>query len=85
MLPCVEIHSSAIHGLGLFATVALEPGAVLGRYEGRRHRARQASLLPRDSSVTYLFVLSDGSRIDGATGGSALRHLNTLRSQLLCL
>jgi SET domain-containing protein len=76
MPACFEIRTSPIHGLGLFASVELEAGAVLGTYQGRRYRARQASRLPIDSGVTYLFRLSDGSLIDGSSSGNALRHLN---------
>lgn len=51
-------------------------GTVVGTYEGRRYSQTQASRKVWDDDLTYLFGLSDGTLIDGAEGGNALRHLN---------
>ncbi len=75
-LPGVEVHDSGIHGLGAFASRDLPVGTKLGQYAGRRYSAEEAETVDWDSSLTYLFGLSDGTLIDGADGGNATRHLN---------
>ena len=76
--PCpdrVEVRPSRIHGQGVFALRELRAGQAIGTYAGRRYPAG-AMREARNDRVTYLFVLSDGSMIDGAQGGNATRHLN---------
>jgi len=71
----VAVRPSGIHGLGVFATVNIAAQQFIGAYEGRRYAPRT----PRpdwDGEMTYLFLLSDGSLIDGAHGGNATRHIN---------
>ena len=70
-----EVRTSGVHGLGVFALRELRGGQPIGVYAGRRYRAFEA-LEAWDDRLTYLFVLSDGSVIDGAQGGNATRHLN---------
>ena len=72
----MEVHDSGIHGLGAFASRDLPVGTKLGQYAGRRYSAEEAETVDWDSSLTYLFGLSDGTLIDGADGGNATRHLN---------
>lgn len=75
-LPDVEVHQSGVHGLGAFATRRLKGGTNLGEYAGRRYTEEEAAQVDWNSSLTYLFSLSDGTLIDGAQGGNATRHLN---------
>lgn len=75
-LPCVDVHDSGVHGLGAFASQDLAVGTKLGQYAGRRYSAEEAEAVDWDSSLTYLFGLSDGTLIDGSDGGNATRHLN---------
>ncbi len=75
-LPLVEVRQSDIHGLGVFALVALPKGSTLGHYDGKRYSARQIAKVDWNEKLTYLFGLSDGSTIDGGQGGNATRHLN---------
>lgn len=72
----IEVRRSAVHGLGVFARRDLPSGAVVGVYTGRRYTPKQARRLRWHSPMTYLFLLSDGTVIDGAQGGNATRHLN---------
>jgi uncharacterized protein len=71
----VEIRSSGIHGLGVFALRHLDDEMVIGEYMGRRHPAG-ADLDDGGTGLTYLFLLHDGSTIDGADGGNATCFLN---------
>jgi len=75
-LRSVDVRHSAIHGHGVFATQAIEPGSVIGRYAGRRHGPGQVHEHDWDHDVTHVFGLSDGSVIDGADGGNATRYIN---------
>lgn len=77
--PLVEVRSSPIHGEGVYARHRLPPGTCLGMYEGRRYTAETLLAIDWDQrypGLTYLFELSDGTTIDGAEGGNALRFLN---------
>jgi len=71
----LDILPSAIHGRGVFAVADLEAGLDVGRYAGRRYPAGTARP-DWDGRVTYLFLLSDGTLIDGARGGNLTRHIN---------
>jgi SET domain-containing protein len=71
----VEVQRSTIHGWGVFAIADLEAGQNVGRYAGRRYPAG-ANRPDWDGKVTYLFLLSDGTLIDGARGGNFTRHIN---------
>jgi uncharacterized protein len=72
----VEVRDSRIHGLGAFARRGMQPGHVVGRYEGRRYSPTEEGEAEVDHHLTYLFGLSDGSLINGAEGGNATRHIN---------
>lgn len=72
----IHVKQSPLHGQGVFASVALRPGMVVGHYEGRRYSAEEAAQRDWNRALTYLFTLSDGTLIDGAAGGNATRHLN---------
>lgn len=72
----IEVRTSAIHGSGAFATRALEPEDLIGRYTGKVYPAAAVSERDWDHAVTFVFGLSDGPVIDGAQGGNATRHIN---------
>ncbi len=73
--PDLELHESAVHGMGVFARRGLPPGRQVGVYEGRR--IRPGDQVDEDPlPITYVFGLSDGSLIDGADGGNAMRLIN---------
>ncbi len=74
-LATILVRPSTIHGLGVFAVVDLEAGQKVGMYARRRYAPRQARP-DWDGELTYLFLLSDGTLIDGAEGGNATRHIN---------
>ena len=77
--PSIEVRRSPVHGRGVYAVRPLAAGTPLGDYEGRRHDAEALLAIDwgrRHGGRTYLFALSDGTVIDGAEGGNALRFLN---------
>lgn len=74
--PAVEVHTSTIHGSGVFARRRLPAGSRIGRYDGRRYSADEALQRAWDRRLTYVFGLSDGSVIDGSAGGNATRFIN---------
>jgi len=71
----LEVQPSPIHGRGVFAIADLKAGQNVGRYAGRRYPAG-ATRPDWDGKVTYPFLLSDGTLIDGARGGNLTRHIN---------
>ncbi len=71
----IAVRQSPIHGQGVFALRAMHTREEIGCYDGRRYAPDETD--PAwDDNLTYLFGLSDGSVIDGAQGGNALRHIN---------
>lgn len=72
----IETQRSAIHGTGAFATQDIAEGTRIGTYAGRRYSAAQARRRHWDSTLTYVYALSDGSLIDASASGNATRHLN---------
>jgi SET domain-containing protein len=76
LMSALDVRSSTIHGRGVFAAGAIPMGARIGRYGGRRFAGEDERLLARRQGPTYLFGLSDGSYIDGARGGNAMRFIN---------
>ncbi|MDR5646762.1 SET domain-containing protein [Burkholderia cenocepacia] len=75
----VVVRRSSVHGRGVFALMALEPGERILEYRGeliawqaaiRQHRKRGVS------GHTYFFGLSDGRVIDGGQRGNSARWLN---------
>jgi len=71
----VEVRRSKVHGQGVFAVRSYRAGDTIGRYAGRRYGPGEHHA-GWDDRLTYLFALSDGSTIDGAQGGNAIRHIN---------
>lgn len=71
----VEIRRSEIHGQGVFAVRDFRVGEEIGLYAGRRYGPDEYHV-GWDDKLTYLFGLSDGSTIDGAQEGNAMRHVN---------
>lgn len=72
----IEVRHSNVHGRGAFARRPLPSGTIVGSYRGRRFSPDEVRDVAWDSSLTYLYELSDGSYIDGGQGGNATRHLN---------
>lgn len=72
----VQVRRSALHGQGVFALVRMKSGAVVDHYEGQRYSPDEVGGRDWNNALTYAFGLSDGTVIDGATGGNATRHLN---------
>lgn len=75
----VTVRRSTIHGKGVFALRALNPGERIFEYKGlvttwkeasRHHERRE------QESHTFLFGRSDGRVIDGGRGGNSARWLN---------
>ena len=62
----IEVRSSSIHGLGVFATRTIRKGEWIGRYVGRRTE--------RDG--TYVYWVQDGDAWKGYEGFGRLRFLN---------
>jgi len=72
----IEVRASGIHGDGAFARKAIRAGQMIGNYAGERYSAEDVGNRDWDLEVTYVFGLSDGSVIDGSSGGNVMRHLN---------
>jgi len=63
----VEVKSSAIHGLGVFAGRAIEAGARVGVYEGA---------VTEDNGTYVLWVMQEDGTELGIDGRNELRFLN---------
>ncbi|MDR8766216.1 SET domain-containing protein [Burkholderia multivorans] len=75
----VVVRRSPVHGRGVFALQALEPGERLLEYKGEVIAWRVAIRQHRKSGAsghTYFFGLSDGRVIDGGRWGNSARWLN---------
>ncbi|HEM7852767.1 TPA: SET domain-containing protein [Burkholderia multivorans] len=75
----VVVRRSPVHGRGVFALQALEPGERILEYKGDLIRWQTAVRAHRKSGVsghTYFFGLSDGRVIDGGQWGNSARWLN---------
>lgn len=74
------VRSSAVHGRGAFARVAIPAGTRLIEYAGRRLTPAQAeALYPDDDGTaphTFLFAIDDDVVVDAGVGGNAARWLN---------
>ncbi len=69
------IRSSSIHAAGCYATKPIRKGARVAEYDGPRLTKRQADRLYKESPVTYLFGIGDGSVvIDGHSMAMFINH-----------
>jgi len=69
------IRSSAIHATGCFTTTPIRKGARVAEYAGPRISKEEADALYKNSIVTYLFGLGDGSIvIDGEGPARFINH-----------
>jgi uncharacterized protein len=62
------IRSSSIHAAGCYTTSRIPKGAKVVEYTGPRVSKRQADKLYKDSKITYLFGLGDGSKVINGHG-----------------
>jgi SET domain-containing protein len=65
--PDIEVRVSPIHGRGLFATRAFEPGELIGTYEGPR---------ATENGTYVLWVEDVDGSFYGVHGENELRYLN---------
>ena len=69
------IRSSAIHAAGCYATTPIRKGTRVAEYDGPRLTKRQADKAYKDSPITYLFGIGDGSVvIDGHSMAMFINH-----------
>lgn len=69
------IRSSAIHASGCYTTTAIPKGACVAEYTGTLLTKAQADLAYKNSAITYLFGLGDGSVvIDGHCTAMFINH-----------
>jgi uncharacterized protein len=62
------IRSSSIHAAGCYTTSRIPKGAKVVEYTGPRVSKRQADKLYKDSKITYLFGIGDGSSVINGHG-----------------
>ncbi|MFT4066684.1 SET domain-containing protein [Paraburkholderia sp.] len=75
----VVVRRSPVHGQGVFALQALEPGERILEYKGDLIRWQRAVRQHQNEGTqghTYFFGLSDGRVIDGGQRGNSARWLN---------
>ena len=71
----IIVRSSSIHAAGCYAVAPIRKGARVAEYDGPRLTKRQADKLYKDSPVTYLFGIGDGSVvIDGHSMAMFINH-----------
>ena len=69
------IRSSAIHAAGCYTTTAIRKGRRVAEYTGPRLTKAEADLAYKNSPITYLFGLGDGSVvIDGQCTAMYINH-----------
>ena len=69
------IRSSAIHSSGCYTTTAIRKGRRVAEYTGSRLTKAEADAAYKNSSITYLFGLGDGSVvIDGLCTAMYINH-----------
>lgn len=73
------VRSSAVHGLGAFATRPYRAGRRVIEYTGER--IDEAEIERRyadeiDDAHTFLFSIGSGTAIDASVGGNAARYIN---------
>ena len=78
--PLYEVRASEIQGRGLFARRPIDAGVRIIEYAGEVISAAEGDLRYDESRMerheTYLFALSDGRCIDGASQGNDARFAN---------
>jgi SET domain-containing protein len=69
------IRSSAIHAAGCYTTTPIRKGSRVAEYTGHMLTKKEADKRYKDSPVTYLFGLGDGSMvIDGHSATMFINH-----------
>ncbi len=78
--PAYEVRNSPIHGKGVFALRALEPGERIIEYRGERiswdEATARAERRGGPLNHTFYFSLADGRVIDGGSRGNDARWIN---------
>ena len=78
--PPFEVRSSAMQGLGVFATRPITAGSRLIEYAGERLSPTQADErypdVPGERHHTFLFAIDDDVVIDAAVDGNDARFIN---------
>ncbi|MCO5978245.1 SET domain-containing protein [Ideonella oryzae] len=76
----IQVRRSGVHGKGVFALQAIEPGEVLVEYTGDRidwdEALRRHPHDPSNPEHTFYFQLRTGEVIDALYGGNASRWIN---------
>lgn len=76
----IQVRRSGIHGRGVFALRAIEPGEVIIQYKGERISWEEAELRHElqtdDPYHTFLFQLEGDLVIDGGVQGNSARWIN---------
>jgi len=76
----IQVRRSGVHGKGVFAVQALEPGEVLIEYTGQLidwdEALRRHPHNPMDPHHTFYFQIECGQVIDALYGGNASRWIN---------
>jgi uncharacterized protein len=62
------MRSSSIHAAGCYTTSRIPKGTKVVEYTGPRITKRQADKLYKDSMITYLFGIGDGSKVINGHG-----------------
>jgi len=62
------IRSSSIHAAGCYTTSPIAKGVKVVEYTGARIKKQQADARFKDSKITYLFGVGDGSRVINGFG-----------------
>jgi SET domain-containing protein len=74
------VHSSPVHGRGVFALTPITAGEVLFEYKGALLSWKEAQRRYKRSAAedghTFFFDLGDGRVIDGGHGGNSARWVN---------
>lgn len=78
--PLFEVRSSAIHGLGVFATRRIRKGTRIIEYIGERITSEEADRRyagdPSEHPHVLLFVVDKHTVIDAGVGGNDARFIN---------
>ena len=72
---CYRIGRSAT-GLGLFATAAIERGAFIVEYSGKRISTREAKAREQTSGARYMFEINSRWTVDGSPRSNIGRYAN---------